>query len=425
MVWSQARGERVPASAAEFVEWKSHGTPFEDLNAWSWWLTGVSIRGTAEQLQVAPATPGYLPMLGYGHPLVLGRDFVQQEGTPGNGQVVIITHRIWRERFASDPNVLGQQIRIDRKPYTVVGVLAPGPPDENQSQLWVPLSFTAAELSQEQHRLLVMGRLKPGVTLQQANASLTVVAVINETLARQYFSNVDPLAQRIVMPQIVPGQWMPGPPVEWQVVGVRADIRSTDPAQDGVAAIDVPFWQSPWPFVRVAIRTPGDPAQVRPDLAAAIRSIDPDLPMGDVKTMEQMFSESLVSNRFNSALFGGFALAALLLAAVGIYGVMSFVVAQRTHEIGVRMALGADRARIVGRIVGEGMMTAGLGAAFGSLGAFYAARMLRGIVSGTIALDPMAFVIIVATLLLAALIACAVPAARAASVDPMVALRRD
>jgi putative ABC transport system permease protein len=104
---------------------------------------------------------------------------------------------------------------------------------------------------------------------------------------------------------------------------------------------------------------------------------------------------------------------------------MSFVVAQRTHEIGVRMALGADRARIVGRVVGEGMMTAGLGATFGSLGAFYAAKMLRGIIAGPIDLNPVAFVLITATLLLAALIACAVPAARAASVDPMVALRRD
>src|SRR4029450_12754857 len=93
-----------------------------------------------------------------------------------NDQVVIITHRIWRDRFASNPNVIGQQIRIDRKPYTIVGVLAAGPPDENQSQLWVPLAFTANDLNVEEHRLLVMGRLKPGLTLAQASVDLDVAA---------------------------------------------------------------------------------------------------------------------------------------------------------------------------------------------------------------------------------------------------------
>jgi putative ABC transport system permease protein len=208
-------------------------------------------------------------------------------------------------------------------------------------------------------------------------------------------------------------------------VGVRTNIRDTDPSDDGIPAIEVPFWQSPWPFVRVAVRTAGDPARVRQDVAAAIRAIDPDLPMGDVKTMEQMFSESLVSNRFNSALFGSFALVALLLAAIGIYGVMSFVVAQRTQEIGLRMALGAGRSRILVRVIAEGMSTALIGAAVGSLGAFYAARTMRGIITGLTQLDPVVVLGITASLLLSALIACAIPAARAASVDPMVALRRE
>ena len=748
MVWSQHQGERLPASPGEFVAWKKHGAAFEDVNAWTWWMTSVSMRGVVEQLQVSPATTGFLPMFGYGHPLALGRDFRNEEGTPGHGQVVIITHRIWRERFASDPHVLGQQIRIDRQPYTIVGVMSAGPPDENQSQLWVPLSFTASELTEESQRLLVLARLKPGVTLEQANASVRAVApetakalhrspdewgvtvqpfrnnflsadtlrgiwlllvavgfvlliacanvanlmlargtarqrelairvslgasrgriaaqllvessllavlggalgialaavllkvvialmppymlpteahvrlnlpvllftlaacglagilsglapgwqaaranmneilkgaarsvtgtgnrlrhalvvvefalaltlltggglaihtlhaiasrdfgfrkdhlltfslpiadrqfnspaeitnfyrqvlervqalpgvvsasasigaplyggiripftiagrpeadpskppfagfntvtpsycdtfgirilrgrgfddrdragsvpvaIINDTMARRYFPDGDPLMHRVVTPQIIPGQPRPGPPVEWQIVGVRADLRNVDPADDGFPAIDVPFWQSPWPFARLAVRTPGEPERVTQDVAAAIRSIDPDLPMGDVKTMEQAFAESLVANRFNSALFGSFAGLALLLAAFGIYGVMSFVVAQRTHEIGVRMALGADRANILRRVVGAGMMTAGAGVAIGSVGAFYAARALRGIVPGLSEFDPTAFLIIATTLLAAALIACIVPAIRAASVDPMVALRSE
>ncbi|MFL6280919.1 MAG: ABC transporter permease, partial [Vicinamibacterales bacterium] len=177
MVWSQQRGERIPASPAEFVAWKRQATGFEDLNAWSWWHAAVSIGDAAEQLQIAPATPGYLAMVGYGHPLTLGRDFLESEGTPGHDQVVILSHRIWRERFASNPNVIEQQVRIDRKPYTVIGVLAAGPPDEHQSQLWVPLSFTQKDLEPNHggHRLLVMGRLKADVSLAQADATLDTV----------------------------------------------------------------------------------------------------------------------------------------------------------------------------------------------------------------------------------------------------------
>ncbi len=231
--------------------------------------------------------------------------------------------------------------------------------------------------------------------------------------------------QRLVMPQLIPGQTVPGPPVEWQIVGVRADVRGTDPSNDGAPAIEVPFWQSPWPFARAVVQTAGDPTQMRQDIAATIRSIDPDLPMGNVKTVEQMFSESLVDTRFNSALFGSFALVALLLAAFGIYGVMSFVVAQRTQEIGLRMALGAGRAQILRRILTEGMMTVALGAAAGSIGAYYAATAMRGIIPGMMRLDPVVFIIVTATLLFTALMACVVPAMRAASVDPLVALRRE
>ena len=187
----------------------------------------------------------------------------------------------------------------------------------------------------------------------------------------------------------------------------------------------MPFLQSPWPFCRLAVRTAVDPGFVTKDVAAAIHAIDPDLPLGDVKTMEQMFSESLVSNRFNSVLFGGFAVVALLLAAFGIYGVMSFVVAQRTQEIGVRMALGADRSQILRRVVLEGMSTSLTGALIGSLGAFYAARMMRGIIAGLTDVNPVILIGVTASLLVAALIACVVPAARAASVDPLIALRRE
>jgi len=176
MVWEQQRGERRSVSPGNYVEWKRRATAFSDINAWGGGPVNIATAERPERVIAGRATPGFLGMLGYGHPLALGRDFLESEGTPGNEQVVILTHRMWRERFGSDPNVLGQQIRIDRKPYTIVGVLAAGPPDENQSQLWVPLAFTATDLNEGAHRLLVMGRLKPGLTLAQANVDLDVAA---------------------------------------------------------------------------------------------------------------------------------------------------------------------------------------------------------------------------------------------------------
>jgi predicted permease len=251
------------------------------------------------------------------------------------------------------------------------------------------------------------------------------VAIVNDTFVKKYFPNVDPLTQRLVVEELIPGVTKLGPAIEWTIVGVYGDVRNGGPKDDGFPEIDVPFWQSPWPGSGVAVRTAGDPASVQKSLAAVIHSIDPDLPMADVKTMEQLVSESMQSDRFNTVLFGGFSIVALLLAALGIYGVMSFVVAQRTHEIGLRMALGAGRGRVLGQILREGMTTAAIGTAFGAVGAYFVGRAMRGMVYGVGVMDPIAFTIVALTLLIAALIACLVPAGRAASVDPMVALRQD
>jgi putative ABC transport system permease protein len=245
------------------------------------------------------------------------------------------------------------------------------------------------------------------------------VAIVNETFVNRYLPGVDPLNERLVFHRVGAGIAKSAAPAVWQIVGVYADLRSQGPASEGFPEINVPFWQSPWPSTRMAVRTAVEPASVHQSIAAIVQSMDPDLPMADVKTMETVVAESLVRDRFNTVLFGSFGLVGLLLAAIGIYGVMSFVVAQRTHEIGLRMALGA------GRAVSEGMITAVIGTVFGSLGAFYAVRSMRGIVPGIDEMEPTAFMLIIATLLGAALVACVVPAARAASVDPMRALREE
>ncbi len=749
MVWSRIQGNRNVTAAGDYVEWKRRAAAFSDLNAWSGRSVNLAAGGRPEQVQAGIATPGFLSMMGYGYPLTMGRDFLEEEGTVGKDQAVILTYSLWQERFSGDATIVGKTIRIDGKPYTVVGILGKGPGDRQQNRMWLPLAFTKEQLNHDFHWLLVMGRLKPGVTIAQANSNMASVtralaqefpvsntgwgasveefrnnflsdntknalwlmlaavgfvlliacanvanlllargtarqrelairgalgasraevvrqlvveslvlavvggvigvllaagamrvilsvmptfmlpseaearlnvpvllftlgacfvsgvlfgcapawqaaradinstlkeagrtpgdgrhllrrmlvvgefalaltlltggglalhsllamantnlgfradslltfslpipqdrfaseeaittfydqllervravpgiesatvstgmpvrgtsfgmpftivgkavsdpsqrpgagfnmvspdyyktfgiritrgrafteqdrkggipvAIVNDTFVNRYFKDVDPLTHRIVVEQLIPGVTKLGPGIEWQIVGVYANVRNAGPGRDGFPQIDVPFSQSPWPGAGVTVRTAGDPQSVQQSLAAVIQSLDPDLPMADVRTMDQLVSESMSNARFNTILFSSFAFVALMLAALGIYGVMSFIVARRTHEIGLRMALGADRSRVVRQVLREGLTTALLGTALGSVGAWFVARSMRGMLPGIGATDPTAFVAVAVTLLGAALVACLVPATRAASVDPVVALRQE
>ena len=242
---------------------------------------------------------------------------------------------------------------------------------------------------------------------------------------KRYLRGADPLTQRLVIERLVPGATRLGPAVEWQIVGVYRDVRNAGPKDGQFPEIHVPFAQSPWPGAQMAVRTAGEATSVQQSIAAALHSLDPDVPMADVKTMEQMVSEALAPDRFHTALFACFAAVALVLAAVGIYGVMSFVVAQRTHEIGLRMALGAGRGRVLLQVLREGMTTAAIGTLAGSAGAYYVVRAMRSLVYAVDTVAPTAFVAVAVTLLGAALLACVVPARRAASVEPMEALRQE
>jgi putative ABC transport system permease protein len=249
------------------------------------------------------------------------------------------------------------------------------------------------------------------------------VAIVNSALVKKYMPNVDPLTQRISVEQLIPGVANLGPPIPWQIVGVYENVRNGGPKGDGFPEIDVPFAQSPWPGVQMAVRTVGDPANMSKSLAAVIQSLDPDLPMADVKTMDQRLDESVGEDRFGAVLFGSFAAVALILAAFGIYGVMSFSVAQRTHEIGLRMALGAAPSQVLGLILKEGMTLGFIGLLIGFAGAWGAGRLMTGLLYGIGSIDPLAFSAVAAVLMLSALLACYVPARRATQVDPMAALR--
>jgi len=266
---------------------------------------------------------------------------------------------------------------------------------------------------------IVKGR---SFTEQDVAGSLPV-AIVNETFAKKYLAKLDPLTQRVVIEQLVPGSRKLGPPIEWQVVGVYRDVHNGGVRGEGFPEINVPFWQSPWPNASIAVRTAGDPAEMTNSIAAVVQSVDSDLPLDRVRTMDQLVDESLAGDRFATALLAAFAVIALILAAIGIYGVMSFSVAQQTHEIGLRMALGASAQQVLGLVLREGILLAMMGLALGLGGAYFVGRTMQSVLYEVTAIDPIAVGGVTVLLLLAAVLACYLPARRATRVDPMTALR--
>ena len=248
------------------------------------------------------------------------------------------------------------------------------------------------------------------------------VAVVNETFVKRFLKDTNPLTQRILVEQLIPGVTKLGPPIEWQIVGVYHDVHNGGLRQD-FPEINVPFWQSPWPGGPMAVRTVSDPETMVKSIAAAVHSLDPDLALAQVKTMDQIISESLVGDRFISLLYGTFAVVALLLAAIGTYGVMAYMVAQRTHEIGLRIALGANREQVLKLVMKEGIVLALIGLGLGLAGACLVGYVMKSMLYGVGTVDLGAFSIVSITLLTSALLACYFPARRATKVDPMVALR--
>lgn len=755
MVWSHQKSERNGTSPSDYLDWQKRATLFDSLNAWTGEGFTISAPDWTEQVQASRVAPGFFDLL-FGSKVVLGRHFVAEDSQPGNDHVVILNNKFWRERFGSDPHIVGTKLRMSGELYTVLGVAAPSPSDVGDSSMNVPLAFKPAEISRDNHFLLVMGKLKRGVTLEAANAEMTViakqlsqsypktngdltvtveplkddflpkstrlglwlmmgavgfvlliacvnianlllawgtarqkeiavrasqgatrgrifrqflieslslalmggvlgallslallrgvmslmprnqlgipyeadphlnipvllftlsatllsgvlfgcfpawhaarqnisdmlkeggrssvgashnrlrrvlvvaefalalilvggaglilrsfwnvtqvdlgirrdhvltfsvpiqhertssaaqtrsvyqqlqeriaavpgvlkvaiapglpaegagrlhftisgqpsdesdndiskepqtifmpvtpgfyqtygirltrgryldardlagaprVAMVSESFARQYLPGVDPLTQRVKIAELLPDHTPPfGAPVEWQIVGVFHDVQYQSHPTTSSAEVDVPFDQSPWPFTTIGVRTNGNPTAVTSSIAAAIRSVNPDYPMTRVRTMDQVVSESLVTDRFTVLVFGSFAGLALLLAAIGIYGVMTFSVAQRNHEMGIRMALGAGSAHVLKLVVGEGMWAALIGMAIGLPGVYLVGKTLKGLLYNVGAMDVRALVVVALVLLASALVACYVPARRATRIDPLAALRQE
>ncbi len=258
----------------------------------------------------------------------------------------------------------------------------------------------------------------------QDTASSVKVAVVNEDFVKKYFKGVDPLQQRVSVEQLIPGVTKLGPPVEWQIVGVYHNVRSRGFREDR-PEMEIPFWQIPWSGAGIGVRTVNDPATMVKSIAAAVHSVDPEIALAQPRSMEEVRELVLSNDRFTLILFVSFAAVALLLAALGVYGVMSFSVAQRSHEIALRMALGANRGRAVALVVREGLVLASIGLTVGFVGAYFVGRGMQSTLYGIGKLDLSVFASVASLLLFAAVTACLVPARRAASVEPMQALRAE
>jgi putative ABC transport system permease protein len=246
------------------------------------------------------------------------------------------------------------------------------------------------------------------------NKDAPEAAIINNDLARTYFPNEEPIGKRM---KLTDGEsWI-------SIVGVTGDVKQLGQDIGVKPEIYFPYLQVPASSMSLVARTAKEPLSLVGAVKTQIQLIDKDLPIDDAKTMQQLLANSRSGRRFNLILLTGFALVALVLAMVGIYGVMSYTVAQRTHEIGIRVAVGAQSRDVFRMVIGQGMMLALIGVAFGLVGAFALTRLMTTMLFGVEPTDPATFVSITALLTGVALLASYIPARRATKVDPLVALR--
>jgi predicted permease len=251
------------------------------------------------------------------------------------------------------------------------------------------------------------------------------VVIVDERLARRFWPGQDPVGRRMFKPDNPEDLSNPGPKARWfTVVGVVSEVRITGliETEDRVGAYYVPAAQDPPRYLTLTVRTAGDPTAVTPAIRRELAAIDRELPLYGVLTMDQRMSESLVDRRTPMMLAATFAGVALFLAAIGIYGVLAYQVSQRTREIGIRMALGSDARGIFRLVLSEGVVLLGVGLTLGLAGAFLVRRAMESQLYGVGAMDPVVLSVVAGVLALVALAACAVPARRAARIDPVVAL---
>jgi predicted permease len=364
--------------------------------------------------------PGFDP-----NGVVAGRISLSEASYPGPGQVTAAFTRI-QERIAAVPGVSGAAL-VSAAPLeggNTNGLVPEGRPLELGSAINSAMRLVTPDYFATMRIQLLRGR----IFTADDRAGATRVMIINQTLAREAFPAQDAVGKRIACCEPGPD----GSPNWKEVVGVVADVRAQGLAEEPVPEFYLPMLQAPvaaWSWtdrtMTVAVRSGADAASIMGPLRRAVAEVDPSVPLYDLGTMQGRVIESLAQSRFTTMLLTAFGALALILAAIGVYGVISYGVAQRTQEIGIRVALGARRGDVLAMVVRHGAVLAAVGLAVGLAGALLLSRLLGSLLFRISPTDPPTFATGVVVLTAVAVLAAALPAMRAARTDPMVALRND
>jgi putative ABC transport system permease protein len=251
------------------------------------------------------------------------------------------------------------------------------------------------------------------------NENAPRVMIVNEELAQSVFPGESAIGKRITFGNVDNNQQ----PVWWEIVGVAANVRSVELREEPESELYFSASQTGWNSMSLVVRSSVEPANLSGSVRQIVNEVDKSVPVSSVQTMDHIVSQSITQPRFNLFLLGLFSAVAMLLSAAGIYGVTAYTVTQRTHELGIRLALGAQVGDVLKMILGQGMAVIGVGLVLGLVSAFGLMRLLRSLLFGVGENDPVTFVAITGLLLLVAVVACYIPARRATKVDPLEALR--
>ena len=282
---------------------------------------------------------------------------------------------------------------------------------------WPPTEFRS--VSSDYFRTMNIPVLQGRAFTKADDANAPRRLMINQALAQRDFPDENPLGKRLTFEN----NDQNSQPVWFEIVGVTANVRSLELREEPEPELYFSLQQNPFEHNAIVIRSTVEPGSIAPALRQAVAEVDRTVPVAQVKTMEHVVSESVTQPRFNLFLLGLFGSIALLLSAAGIYGVTSYTVTQRTHELGIRLALGAQVNDVLRLVLGQGLAVIGVGLVLGLAASFALMRLMRSLLFGVGENDPLTFTVITFVLFLVALIACYVPARRATKVDPLTALR--
>lgn len=348
--------------------------------------------------------------------LLTANIYIPMSAYPEDQQQIAFYERVL-ERVGTQPGVQSAGLvsviplssNYDRTGIHVEGRPAPEP--------GASLSADRYVVSNDYFATMGIPLVKARLFSDRDNMDAPLAVVINETMANRLFPDEDPIGRRIRL----------GPPTApyRSIVGVVGDVRQYGLDTDHTMQIYLPHQQYAWPWMSLVVRTESDPAAMLGTIRNQVLSVDPEQPVFGAATMDQIMARSTAERRFSLTLLGVFAALALILASIGIYGVMAYMVSQRTYEIGIRMAIGAQMRDVIAMIIGSGLKMVLTGVGIGLVGALLVTRVLSNLLYGISSTDPATFAVITVLLTGVGLLACYIPARRAAGVDPMIAMRSE